>query len=47
VALGWVAAQPGVSTPIASARTVEQLEEIVNIASLSADEISELSETAK
>ena len=44
VALGWLAAQPGVSTPIASARTVEQLQEIVNIASLSADEISELSE---
>jgi aryl-alcohol dehydrogenase-like predicted oxidoreductase len=47
VALGWLAAQPGVSTPIASARTVEQLEEIVNIAKLSSDEISELSELTK
>ena len=47
VALGWLAAQPGVSTPIASARTVEQLEEIVNIAKLSADEIAELSDLTK
>ena len=47
VALGWLAAQPGVSTPIASARTVEQLQEIVNIASLSADEIAELSDLTK
>ena len=47
VALGWLAAQPGVSTPIASARTVEQLQEIVNIASLSESEIAELSDLTK
>ena len=46
-ALGWLAAQAGVATPIASARTVEQLEDIVNIANLSADEVAELSELTK
>ena len=44
VALGWLAAQPGVVTPIASARTVEQLAEIVNFAQLTSEEIAELSE---
>ena len=44
VALGWLAAQPGIATPIASARTVAQLKEIINFTSLSSDEISELSE---
>jgi hypothetical protein len=29
VALAWVAAQPGVTAPIASARTLEQLEELI------------------
>ena len=47
VALGWLAAQPGVATPIASARTVEQLQEIVNFAPLSAEEIAELSDLTK
>jgi aryl-alcohol dehydrogenase-like predicted oxidoreductase len=47
VALGWLAAQPGVATPIASARTVEQLQEIVNFAQLSSEEIAELSELTK
>ncbi len=47
VALGWLAAQPGVAAPIASARTVEQLKEIVNFASLTAEEISELSDLTK
>ena len=47
VALAWLAAQPGVATPIASARTVEQLEEIVNFAELTAEEIRELSELTK
>ena len=47
VALAWLAAQPGVATPIASARTVEQLKEIVNFADLSGEEISELSDLTK
>ena len=47
VALGWLAAQPGVVTPIASARTVEQLQEIVNFAPLTEEEIAELSDLTK
>jgi len=47
VALGWLAAQPGVATPIASARTVEQLQEIVNFAPLTAEEIADLSDLTK
>ena len=47
VALGWLAAQPGIATPIASARTVEQLEEIVNFTNLSAEEVAELSDLTK
>jgi aryl-alcohol dehydrogenase-like predicted oxidoreductase len=43
VALGWLAAQPGVAAPIASARTVEQLKEIINFAALSSEEINDLS----
>lgn len=43
VALAWLRAQPTVSTPIASARTVEQLEEIIQIVELSAEEIARLS----
>jgi aryl-alcohol dehydrogenase-like predicted oxidoreductase len=35
VALAWLAAQPGVATPIASARTVQQLEELLPLATLS------------
>lgn len=44
VALAWLRAQPTVSVPIASARTVQQLEEIVQVVELSADEIARLSE---
>jgi aryl-alcohol dehydrogenase-like predicted oxidoreductase len=29
VALAWTAAQPGVTAPLASARTLEQLEELL------------------
>jgi len=47
VALGWLAAQPGVSTPIASARTVEQLQEIVTFTDLTSEEIAELSDLTK
>jgi len=44
VALAWLRAQPTVSTPIASARTVEQLEEITQIVELSTEEIVRLSQ---
>ena len=44
VALAWLRAQPSVSVPIASARTVEQLEEIVQVLELSAEHIAMLSE---
>ena len=42
VALGWLRAQPQVSTPIASARTVEQLEEIIQVVDLTSDEVAKL-----
>jgi len=42
IALGWLRAQPTVSAPIASARTVAQLEEIIQIVELTADEIETL-----
>ncbi|HYG48358.1 MAG TPA: aldo/keto reductase [Allosphingosinicella sp.] len=37
IALAWVAAQPGVAAPIASARTPEQLEELLGAMSLELD----------
>jgi len=40
VALQWLREQPGVASPIASARTVEQLRELVTPAHLSAEHIS-------
>jgi aryl-alcohol dehydrogenase-like predicted oxidoreductase len=43
IALGWLRAQPTVSAPIASARTVAQLEEIIQVVELSADEVEKLS----
>jgi aryl-alcohol dehydrogenase-like predicted oxidoreductase len=39
-ALGWLRAQPGVVTPIASARTVEQLAEILPVVELSAQQVA-------
>jgi len=42
VALAWLRAQPSVSVPIASARTVEQVEEIVQVVELSGDEVEKL-----
>jgi aryl-alcohol dehydrogenase-like predicted oxidoreductase len=42
VALAWIRSNPQVSTPIASARTVEQLEEIVQIVELNDAELSSL-----
>ena len=44
VALGWLRAQPQVSTPIASARTVEQLEEIIQVVELTSDEVAKLTQ---
>jgi len=42
VALAWLRAQPSVSVPIASARTVEQVEEIVQVVELSTGEVERL-----
>jgi aryl-alcohol dehydrogenase-like predicted oxidoreductase len=42
VSLAWLRSNPQLSTPIASARTVEQLEEIVQIIELTADEVASL-----
>jgi aryl-alcohol dehydrogenase-like predicted oxidoreductase len=39
-ALGWLRAQPGVVTPIASARTTEQLAQILPLAELSAEQVA-------
>jgi aryl-alcohol dehydrogenase-like predicted oxidoreductase len=38
VALAWLRAQPTVAVPIASARNLEQLKEIMPVVDLSADE---------
>jgi len=43
IALGWLRAQPTVSAPIASARTVAQLEEIIQVVELSSTEVEKLS----
>jgi aryl-alcohol dehydrogenase-like predicted oxidoreductase len=43
VALAWLRAQPSISTPVASARTVQQLEEIVQVIELTTEEIQQLS----
>jgi aryl-alcohol dehydrogenase-like predicted oxidoreductase len=42
IALGWLRAQPTVSAPIASARTVPQLEEIVQVIELTPAEVEKL-----
>ncbi len=42
VALGWLRAQPGVVTPIASARTTEQLAEILPVVELSAKQVAQV-----
>jgi len=42
VALAWLRANPQVSTPIASARTVEQLKEIMQFVELTSEEFLEL-----
>ncbi len=42
IALGWLRAQPTVSVPIASARTVTQLNEIIQVIELTSEEIEKL-----
>ena len=42
IALAWLRSQPTVSVPISSARTVPQLEEIVQVIQLSSDEVEKL-----
>jgi len=42
VALAWLRAQPSISVPIASARTVEQVEEIVQVVELGVEEVEKL-----
>jgi aryl-alcohol dehydrogenase-like predicted oxidoreductase len=42
IALGWLRAQPTVSAPIASARTVPQLEEIIQVVELTHEEVATL-----
>jgi aryl-alcohol dehydrogenase-like predicted oxidoreductase len=44
IALGWLRAQPTVSAPIASARTVPQLEEIIQVVELTIEEVERLSD---
>lgn len=48
VALAWVAAQPAVAAPIASARTLEQLEELIGAMTLelTADQLGRLDEVS-
>jgi aryl-alcohol dehydrogenase-like predicted oxidoreductase len=48
VALAWLAAQPAIAAPIASARTPEQAEEIIGAMTLelSADQVTRLSEAS-
>jgi aryl-alcohol dehydrogenase-like predicted oxidoreductase len=42
VSLAWLRSNPQLSTPIASARTVEQLEEIVQVVDLDQSQIDAL-----
>jgi len=42
VALSWLRAQPGVATPIASARTPEQLTQILPVVELSAEQVAKV-----
>jgi hypothetical protein len=47
IALAWLRSNPQVSTPIASARTVEQLIELMSEAFLSTEEIAKLARISK
>lgn len=44
VALAWLRAQPSVSVPIASARTIDQLNEIVQVLEMRIEDVARLSE---
>jgi len=46
VALAWLRSNPQVSTPIASARTVEQLHEIMQLVELTSDEVATLNKAS-
>ena len=46
IALGWLRAKPAVSTPIASARTVVQLDEIIQVIELEASEVDMLNKAS-
>jgi aryl-alcohol dehydrogenase-like predicted oxidoreductase len=46
VSLAWLRSNPQLSTPIASARTVEQLEAIVQIVDLNQDQIDALNKVS-
>jgi aryl-alcohol dehydrogenase-like predicted oxidoreductase len=47
VALAWLRSNPAVSAPIASARTVEQLLEIIQIVKLSSEEVEQLNTASR
>ena len=47
IALAWLRKNPAVSTPIASARTMEQLEEIIELVELTSDEAKLLDEASR
>ena len=47
VALAWLRSNPAVSAPIASARTVEQLLEIIQIVKLSGEEVEQLNTASR
>ena len=47
VALAWLRANSAVSTPIASARTVEQLHEIMQVITLTSEQVTELNEASR
>ena len=47
VALAWLRANSAVSTPIASARTVAQLHEIMQVITLTSDQVAELNEASR
>ena len=42
VALGWLRAQPGIAAPIASARTTEQLAQILPVIELTAEQVAQV-----
>jgi aryl-alcohol dehydrogenase (NADP+) len=42
IALGWLRAQPGIATPIASARTTEQLAQILPVIELTAEQVAQV-----